>query len=197
MQKRQLIEMVKRRLGNDGRFGDRTIAMNMGVAWQTVIGTFKDKPQALDFYTKTYTGIPISYDENKRIYYSELPEAIMHVLDPSSGVRYINTTQTEGVRFVPITSQDVKLIKDLDVSKVQTGLIGYLVRNNRVEYQFLTEDIAKVNMDLVVAFDKISMEDDISLPQEYALNLVGYTMELLEGTPFVGLHNRRINTEPK
>lgn len=195
MNKAQLVSAVKKRLGEDGRLGDRTVAIYIGMALEQVFkDIFAKSANKINFYTRTYPDVAVQKTSTKE-YYSTLPEQIIQDLDAEEGVRKIWLEDRTQLDFVPLDI-DMDILEGTDVGKIMP-VVGYQVKTDRVIYYNMLEDVDKVNMDLVVPFDKWDDKDEVSLPQGTHAQIIGVTIELLQGTPYIDPKRRNINVEMK
>lgn len=177
MNKNQFIELIKGRLG--WKFGDRTIALHIDNAWNQVVGQlFLNDSHQLDFYCKTYT-VTVEYSEPRP--YALLPVNTIQYKDAGGGVRQINTICDEGVYFVPMRGIDFQLFSGLDAGIVNTDVVGYLPKTDRVEFFDMPDTITQVRMEVVPAFSALSDSDDIPIPSGIAENIYGLVLQAIQG----------------
>lgn len=196
MTKRELISMVIKRLGEDGRLGERTVGKYLGVAWQQIIkDVFGKTPQKLNFYTKSYKGIQVQFDEDTQDYYALLPVQTIQDISAEEGVRRIRTQSHESLDFVPLDINPAYL-GNTDVGLV-LDVVGYRVYEDRVVFYHMNEDVENVIMDIIPSFDEIGMDEQVNMPQGQAANIVMVTIQMLTGTPFVDPQQSHKNIEMK
>ena len=166
MVKEQLIHLCLDILGL--RFGDRTLALHIENAWNTVVGqTFRKDCQQFDFYSKPYE-VDVVHGNRP---YSILPESIIQTIDHANGVRRITPLDSNKFDFVPIPSIALLAFDAVDLGDV-TDSIGYYVKHDKVEYWNMPSYIKKVRMELVIPFSKWDDLDDIPLPDGTAEQIV-------------------------
>lgn len=196
MNKAQLVSLVKKGLGEDGRLGDRTIALAIDTVWQEVVKSlFIKTPGKLDFYSKQYKNVAVLKDEDTCEYYCLLPEDIVQTVGFEEGIRNIRLKGREQIDFVPLDVSP-SWLGNTEVGLV-VDVIGYMPRTDRVLFYNMNEDIKEVIMDLVVPFDKWDDDDPVNLPQGASARIVGMSIELLGGTPYIDPKNRKMNIEMK
>jgi hypothetical protein len=177
MTKGQFTELIKQRLG--WKWGDRTIALHIENAWNQVVGQlFLNDSHQLDLYTKTYTVDVLSGTPRK---YSLLPVKSIQYKDAANGVRRIHTLCDEQVHFVPMRGIDFQIFSSLDAGIVNTDVVGYLSKTDRVEYFDIIDDISQVRMDIVPAFSAWGETDDIMIPQGVAESIYGLVLQAVQG----------------
>ena len=194
MTKEQLVELVKKRLGDDGRYGDRTISKNIALAFnQVLLPVFQQSIHNMDRYSKSYPKT-VQQDQVSKIYYVDLPEGTMQSPDIGNGIRDVTALEDVNLEFVPIRYYMAKTLKNIDAGIVGDK-IGYYVRNSRLEFYKHKPEIKDLLVDAVVGFDYWEWEDNIDFPIGTAEQIVGLTLQFLEGQPYIPLHQRRINIE--
>lgn len=134
--------------------------------------TFLRDPLSIQRYTKrfgTTTPIPVVYDSNAQIYYSNYPSGVMPISlpDKSSGVRRVTTVAQTGVKFYPMDARELELVDGSIFASNVSDKIGYVVTRERVEYWNMTAAIYAngVRMDCVVPFSDYSESDQILMPE--------------------------------
>lgn len=196
MNKAQLVSLVKKGLGEDGRLGDRTIALAIDTVWQEIIkDLFIKTPGKLDFYSKQFKAVQVLQDEDTDEYYCLLPEDIVQTVAFEEGIRKIRLKGPENIEFMPMDVAP-SWIKNTDVGLV-VDAIGYMPRKDRVLFYNMNEDIKEVIMDLVIPFDKWEDDDPVNLPQGASMKIVAMSIELLGGTPYIDPKQRKMNVEMK
>lgn len=199
MTKEQLVELVQLRLGDKKRFGQRTIAKNLALAWNTVMSAIiRQNPQGLDRYTRKYE-CSIEQDATTESYYISLPEGTVQVPEIGNGIRNISAKKDTTIEFIPMSFTMAQTMKHLDVEYVNDK-IGYFIKNNRIEFynnfpEELYDDSESLFVDAVLGFDYWDDDDNIDLPMGSAESIVGLAVQFLEGTPYVPLFKRRFNLE--
>jgi hypothetical protein len=196
MNKAQLVSLVKKGMGEDGRLGDRTIALAIDTVWQEVVkDLFIKTPGKLDFYSKQYKNVAVLQDDDTDEYYCLLPEEIVQTVAFEEGIRNIRLKGPEQIDFVPLDISP-SWIGNTDVGLVVEA-IGYMPRQDRVLFYNMNPDIEEVIMDLVVPFDKWDDDDPVNLPQGASMKIVGMAIQLLGGVPYIDPKQRKTNTEMK
>lgn len=195
MTKGQMIELIKNRLGNDDRLGDRTVALNINTAWeQSLRNIFRYNPAALDMYAVEYKDVAVLHDESTDTYYSMLPVKIIQSINISNGVRRINAMKDRSLSFIPATGMMLDYLRELDVFHAIDS-IPYDVRKDRVVYYGMNSDITKVKMDLVPPFNELDDDDEFPLPMGESQAIVSMVADFFKGTPWVDIRQRHTNID--
>ena len=194
MEKLQLVELVRARLGYDGRLGDRTLAQAIDVAWTQILrDIFQKAPSNLDFYVKRFDNVAISQNQTTKEYYAMLPAPIIQSIGISDGVRRVLRTVGREIDFVPVTSAMMDVFSDLDVYHVMDS-IPYEVRKDKIVF-LSNPEMDSVNMDLVIPFTEWEDDDIFPLPAGEALGIVGMVVEVMSNTPYIPIKRRNINPD--
>ena len=188
--KGELIELVTLRV--DGatsterkkKFDPRYIAYVVGTEYKKVLEGYVLRMDwdSLDAYTKTYTGVSVAQDATTDVYYSTLPENVVALPTPGSGVRRVSTTDGASVEFVPMTNNELQTIEGLEVDTVD-DVIGYVFKNGRVEYYGMTSAITQVRMDLLIPFEAYDDDDTLQIPSGVEYDIIEASVAKLILTP--------------
>ena len=122
------------------------------------------------------TPLEILSEPSTGIYYSDLPENIVPIMDKASGVRRVAPATQTGGKFYPMDQREWDLMMNNSfVSKVKNK-IGYCVTSTRVEYYGMTGDIitSGVRMDLLIPFSEYLDTDVILVPEHKDGNGMGF-----------------------
>lgn len=194
MEKLQLVELVRARLGYDGRLADRTLAQAIDVAWTQILrDIFQKAPSNLDFYAKRFDDEPVLQNPTTKEYYVTLPAPIIQSINISDGVRRVLRTVGRDVDFVPITGVMMDVFSDLDVYHVMDS-IPYEVRKDKIVF-LSNPEMDFVKMDLVIPFTAWNDTDEFPLPAGEALGIVGMVVEVMSNTPYIPIKRRNINPD--
>jgi hypothetical protein len=117
----------------------------------------------LDSYTKAFTNVSVSYDEDREEYYSELPAPII-ILPDGIGVRLISWMKDQATQFIPITNNALGVFDELEVSKTST-LPTFYQEANKVWYNFQGQPLSAVLMKLVPSYFYLNDDDYVGDPQ--------------------------------
>jgi hypothetical protein len=129
---------------------------------QILFDTFKMAPSNMDIYRKTYKNIDVLKDVDTNIYYSMLPAPVAILPERSNGVR-VQSMQGVNTDFVPVEEDSMDVFDGLEVGQVDKTM-GYIVRNDRVEYYNFDSSITSVKLKMVVPFSSYGYEEDINIP---------------------------------
>ena len=176
MEKRAFVEIIKSRLG--WRWGDRTLAKHIDVAWNQVAGQlFGSDSHQLDLYTKTYT---VSVTNGTPRKYALIPVGTIQYKDAAGAVRRVHTECDEEVHFVPMRGIDFQIFKSLDAGLVATDIIGYMTKTDRIEFFEISDDITSVRMEVVPLFSEYDDTDAIPIPDGVAENIYGLVLQAVQ-----------------
>jgi len=117
---------------------------------------------ALDNYTKTFTSVPVEYDNVRCEYFSDLPAEIVS-LPFQSGVRFISPIHDQSYQFLPRSNNSVGMFSELEVSQTE-NMPRFYVENGRVYYEFHGDEFKKVLMKLVPTFTGLEDFDEVEMP---------------------------------
>ena len=204
MTKDQLIGLIKLNLGNVGNLHGNQIHLDIAMAWeQMLFAVYAQMPGMLDRFAVQYKDQPVVKEESTGTYYCELPITPLRFVDIAEGLRRItklrqrsNTTRALGddIIFVPMPVGQTQLISNVDAGMV-SDVIGWYIRDEKVWFYHMQEDIISVNMDIVPSFDKLDYEAEVVIPAGGVQMLIGITQEILKGVPYVDPRLRKINLQ--
>lgn len=155
---------------DSGKFHPRVVE---AVIEDVLKGMYADfyaiNPRLIGSYGKMFgetSPIPILFDQKTNIYYSVLPQKIVNLPCPGSGVLnifpYINT----GNAFLPMTVTQADFIFNTDVAVVSSK-VGYTTRQDtRVDFWNSTTAIRAmgVRLLLLIPFSKYLSDDVVEIP---------------------------------
>jgi hypothetical protein len=198
MTKLQFIELVRRRLtgliGVDqlSKFAPQIVEKHIGNVYDNVLFEISNKgTQTIDSYSKVFKAVPVLYDSDRNLYYSELPAMIAPLSYVADGVVHVSTPQNKGFEFVPIKDEQISLIYDLEVSLVDDVIPYTVVINDDskliIEYSGTNsiDSISDVTMKLVISFESYNDNDQVRIPNGQAENIIKEVINILTGTPKV------------
>lgn len=165
----------------------------MARAWNQILyDTFSKNLTYLDFYSKDYQSETVSQDAITGQYYVDLPVAIVQLPDRSEGVRAVkggnqdfDVPQGTGVKFVPISEQEMRYKDNIDVGLSESSIIGYTVRYDSIWFDRsmdATQAAKKVHLELVVPFDIYTGTENIPVPSGKDEQLYLLTTQFILGT---------------
>lgn len=177
MTKEQLIELVGKALPIKQH--PAIIGAAIGRAFNQILySTFRKDLSNLDLYTRGFDTI-IHYDENRDVFYSDIPAPIVQLPVPGDGIRMITPIKEKGVHFVPMKDHAMRMFGAFtEVS----SFVGWAIRNQRVEYESGVEGMQITNH-LVIPFDMYDDEDEIYLPVGADMEIIGLAAQILNGRP--------------
>ena len=169
------------------------VEQNMARAWNQILhDTFSKNLTYLDFYSKDYQTQTVAQDATTGQYYVDLPAAIVQLPDRSEGVRAVKTgnqdfdvPQGTGVKFVPISEQEMRFKDNIDVGLSESSVIGYTVRYDSIWFDRsmdATQAAKKVHLELVVPFDIYTGTENIPVPSGKDEQLYMLTTQFILGT---------------
>lgn len=177
MRKDQWIETVKRIVG--AGFGDRTIALHIEMAQNTVLGQiFLRDPAQLDFFTKQYNATVVSGDRP----YALLPARIIQTSDLANGVRRIYPVGSNAIMFIPMPSMGHSVFSEVGLDNLDDSC-GYEVKTDRVMFWNLRYPVENIIMELVVPFTDWDDEDDFPIPAGTADQITQLAASMFAGKP--------------
>lgn len=174
--KKEIVEIICHTLnGGDSvddtqsRFHPAMVEENIGDIYKNLISSLvtssmlgKNDNFQLDFYTKTFTDVPVAYDEERCEYYSELPCQIID-LPFQKGVRFISPVQDQSSQFVPRSNNSSVVFDALEVGMVEQ-LPKYYYENGKVYYKFSGTTYPEVLMKLCPTFFDLDDDDEVAMP---------------------------------
>lgn len=181
MRKAVWVEQVQANAGL--RFRDRTIAIHIETAINTVLGqVFNKEPFQWDQFSKPFEADVVGGHKP----YALIPEQIIQTPDLAKGVRRIYAGDQENgsdrLVFVPIPSFGRQLFQEVKLDQVD-DTCGYDVRFDRVLFYNLRFPIKRVTMDLVIPFSRWSDDDDFPIPSATANLITDMAVKTLMGMP--------------
>jgi len=165
------------------RFRDRTIALHIENAINTVLGQiFNKEPFQWDQFSKRYEANIVGGNRP----YALLPERTIQTPDLAKGVRHIYPgSQDKGsdkLIFVPIPSFGHQLFAEVQLDQVD-DTCGYDVKHDRVWFYNLRYPIKTVTMDLVIPFSRWTDDDDFPIPSATANLITDMAVKTLLAMP--------------
>jgi len=164
MKKIEFIESIQDRLPT--KLHEKTLAIYIGRAWNTVIyETFRKNFSGLDIYTKTYENVPVSYDADIDVYYSELPVPIIQLPIAGDGIRSVHSMKGKGIEFAGIRAEMQDIHSGLEVGTLD-GPIPFYIMNGRIEYGTTggIDTISAVRIRAIPQFEALGMFDEVYFP---------------------------------
>jgi hypothetical protein len=207
----ELVELVEHRLGGEartknlGKLQRNVLAYYIGRAYNEMLRNMMARGYVdLGNFTKEYENVAVSYDTTTRKYYSTLPERIITVNKPSSGIYDISIQEgtgvddsfsvsstnlfTDSLQFVPMDNNRFRIMDGLDINLID-DVIGYTFKNYAVYYNGSTTYLeqlhnnAGVRMSLVIPFERYADTDLVNIPFGDDEILMERVINLLMGTP--------------
>jgi hypothetical protein len=182
MTSKQWVDYVKLHLGEidpTNTYHKEFVKLALSVSWENLVfDTYRRTPYELDSLTKSYgdegTPLVVSHNNNTGEYYTSLPSSIVILDRVGSGVIEVSTLQGQAVTFVPVSSYEKRISRNVEVASV-VSTIPYCVEDKKVVYASMNNDIvnAGVRMKLVVPFDSYSSDEHVPIP-------AGQTQRFLE-----------------
>jgi hypothetical protein len=158
MRKSQWIDIIKD--ATKTKFSDRTIAIHIEMAQNTVLGQiFRADPAQVDFFAKPYPAAVVHGDRP----YALLPKRIIQNVDFANGVRRIYPVGDNSLTFVPMPAFGHALFSEVGLDQVDDSC-GYEVKTDRVMFWNLRYPVENVIMELVIPFSDWDDEDDFPIP---------------------------------
>ena len=195
MTKGELVELIKKKLGDDYRLHDNTVALDLNLAWEQALGEItKHNKSMLDFYAVSYDDVEVLRDDRSGEYYSMLPVPIIEGMNISHGVRRINYPKDRSLSFVPATGLNIDIISDLDAFHVVDSVL-FEVRKDRIVFHNMESGVSSVSMELVPPFNEIDEDDEFPLPVGASQYIVEMVSEFFKGSPYVDVRRRHVNIE--
>ncbi len=178
MTKIQLIEIINKRLPK--KMLPQMMAMYIGQAFNELLfPLFRANISNLDLFTKTYSDVNVDYDSAQDVYYSTLPVAIVQLPVAGEGVRDIRLMKEKGIKFVPMTTVAMSILNDESI----TSVIGYCIRNNRIEYDSKLSTNSLLLMRIVRPFEAIDEDEQVYIPAGMNEKLIEMVLSLALGIP--------------
>lgn len=126
----------------------------------------------------SFSDITVNKDVDKSLFYSELPSTMIS-LPYDMGVYQISRVKDQKNAFVPLQNGFSALFDGLKSSKLE-GRIGYYLENDRVYYENMDilNKVDTVLIKLVVPLGSVGDEDDINVPDDMQMRIVGAVIQL-------------------
>ena len=126
----------------------------------------------------SFSDITVNKDVDKSLFYSELPSTMIS-LPYDMGVYQISRVKDQKNAFVPLQNGFSALFDGLKSSKLE-GRIGYYLENDRVYYENMDilNKVDTVLIKLVVPLGSVGDEDDINVPDDMQMRIVGAVVQL-------------------
>ena len=182
MTSEQWVDFVRLHLGEidpSKQYHRKFVKLALSVSWENLVfDTYRRTPHELDALTKSYgdEGTPLQVVLNRDTgeYYTLLPSNIVIIDRIGSGVIEVSTLQGQAVTFVPVSSYEKRISRNVEVSSV-VSTIPYCVEDKKIVYTSMNNDIvnAGVRMKLVVPFDAYGSTEHVPVP-------AGQTQRFLE-----------------
>ena len=147
------------------------VEQNMARAWNQILhDAFSKDLTYLNFYAKDYQNQAINKDSVTNQYYVTLPVAIVQLPDKSEGVRTVKDDSQNfaaptdiGVKFVPISEQDMRYMTNIDVGLSESSIIGYVVRYDSIWFdKNMTAALAVVSYACTGGGTSTSLQDTVN-----------------------------------
>jgi hypothetical protein len=207
----ELIELIEHRLQGEartknlGKLHRKIIEYNIGRAYNESLRRMMANGYVdLGNFTKEYENVAVSYDTTTRKYYSVLPEKIVAINKPASGIYDIFIQEgtgvndsfsvsstdlfTDNLQFVPMDNNRFRIMDGLDINTID-DVIGYTYKNYNVYYNGSTTYLSQlssnagVRMLLVIPFEQYADTDDINIPFGDEEMLMERVVNFMIGTP--------------
>ena len=193
MTKGEYIEINQRRLAGGnvtpdvmGKYHPEDIARWISSAFNQVIyATFRKNIRDLDLYAKTYKNVPVLFDTDLEIYYSNLPDPIIQ-LPNGKAIRKIapmvvtNTYPEDTIKIVGDNEKSV-------ISRMEAGMYGQGIwatfNSERIEYKYMSPDIQNVMIKQVTPFYAYDIDDEFFIPSGTDFEVSRLVKEFMLGSP--------------
>jgi hypothetical protein len=149
-------------------FHPAMVAEMIGESYENIIASNLASPSArtdnfrIDNYTKTYTAVPVGYDNERQEHFSTLPVEIL-ALPFQQGVRFISPIHDQSYQYIPRSNNASAVYSELEVAEVDNVPKFYL-ENGMIFYKFYGLVPEKVLMKLCPAFVSLDDFDEIEMP---------------------------------
>lgn len=145
-------------------------------------------------FITSYEDVPILYNENRNIYYSELPVSILP-LERDVGIRQISPMEDESTSFINSAVGDKFVQGPLEVSKYPKNPT-FQRENDEVYYHadelpwYFKREGATVLMKLVRDISDIPDDEEFNIPGGYETKIIDWVFEKLGISSVVVPDNR-------
>ena len=195
MTREELTEVIIDRLANGdcpqeikGKYHPEIVDAHIGMALDYLISKvmYPEAERAgdwgmLDAYAKPFTNVEILYDAERNEKYSNLPVQPVS-LPKNRGVRLISAMRDQKYRFIYRDNNSNNIFGNLDVEDVILEPRFYVEGGRKAFYDgHLPINMDKVLMKLIVPFDQLDYEDDVTIPQGYGKLLFDMVFQSLAG----------------
>mgnify|MGYP001013040274 CR=1 FL=1 len=202
MTKQEYIDFVHEELGEALRknIEKQSVEAAINTAYnQIVFDLVRGGVRNFDLCRKRFTSIAVTYDSNADVYYSDWPAAIVpHI----NGEMIVSTVQGSGIRFAPMSEQDVLLTTGLLVDLIDTTIYT-IIKRERIEYynmESLSQDeidtgssptpkISTVRMDLAIEFREFATTDEVYMPMGRDYEVLELALDFLRKEPIIDIRN--------
>jgi hypothetical protein len=141
-----------------------------------------------DGYTKEFSPVSILHDTISD--YSIIPCKLVPLSDIQDSIREISGTGNQ-MKYVPLKSEDVKILSDTDAGDVSDMITYTLVQNsNGLLVRYGTNQTLPVNvvMRIVASFDSYGATEQVRIPAQPE-KFIEMVVNFAQGTPKVDLKN--------
>lgn len=168
MNKPEFIELVKIALNggtppskSEGKFHDVVIEKHIGLAYSSVVGQIQD-PFMLDGFVFTFRNIPVEYDEDVDMKYSNLLAPVMNTVY-FTGLRQVSPMKNQNISFFIRKSGSQPVWSNMEVSQVFTENALH-IEGDRIYFQQINDEYQKLLVRQILPFDKLSDDVDFDIP---------------------------------
>lgn len=202
MTKKEFIDSVHEMIGEALReeINKPVVEVALNSAYnQLVFDLVKAGVRNFDLCRKRFTGVAVTYDSTADVYYSNWPAAVVpHI----NNEMIVNTVQGIGLRFAPISEQDILLSENLPVNDIDTTIYT-IVKRERIEYYNMesldqddidegatpTPQVATVRMDLAIEFREFDDTDEVYMPLGRDYEVMQLALDMLRKEPVIDIRN--------
>jgi hypothetical protein len=174
------------------------VALN-GAYNQLMLDSVRQGYNDLDLHRKSYTGVAVTYDSTREIYYSLYPADIVPGINRQ---RIVNAIIGNGLRLYPTNEETLLLKENLYCNTVDTN-IQYVPKRDRVEYDNMetmtdaeitdgstpTPFTTTVRMDLIIQFKEYTATDDVLIPMGRDVDFKQWALDYLKQEPIIDPRN--------
>ena len=136
----------------------------------------------LDMYTKTYTKIPVYYNDDRAEYYLDVPFR-MYQFRRFNGIRLVCPMKDQSYAFIQRKNNSTFVMGNLEVDKVCTRPRFYVEGNSKMYFQNMDTDISLIMIKGVPTIDSLGDTEDIAMPAGKGLQIVMDAVQMLLNRP--------------
>lgn len=187
--KRQLAEQAQRIILGGTQTADREVfiqelllAVNQAFANAVKLSLFNNKREGENdvngSFIYSFDDVPVSFDNNKKLYYSELPATYID-LPTDLGVAMVSLMEGQNDAFVRVPQNFLSLTRGLQSGSL-LGRSPFWVENTRLYFPSIksSDNITKVLVKLIAGIDSIDDDQNVGIPLDIQDQIVRTVVQM-------------------